>query len=226
HFPSKSVDINLFHCSYAHAHEAALRKTARSMGVKLTGKLEPCPGCAMRKSIRLAIPSRSTNRAVSKLGGLFMDLSGKKAVPSLGGSWYNAIIRDDFFRFMRVYPLKAKSDAYGALDLFLAENNADKANHVVLTVRSDDGGEFLGGHFSDLCKHLRIRQEPTTADHPQLNGVAERGLGLVEAAQMSACLQATELYSHVVRVPPHEQLWAEASHWAADAINRTATTSN
>ncbi|CAN0480596.1 unnamed protein product, partial [Discosporangium mesarthrocarpum] len=36
HFPSKSVDINLFHCSYAHAHEAALRKTARSMGVKLT----------------------------------------------------------------------------------------------------------------------------------------------------------------------------------------------
>ncbi|CAN0503495.1 unnamed protein product, partial [Discosporangium mesarthrocarpum] len=43
---------------------------------------------------------------------LFMDLSGKKAVSSLGGSWYNAIIRDDFSRFMRVYPLKAKSDAY------------------------------------------------------------------------------------------------------------------
>ncbi|CAN0491946.1 unnamed protein product [Discosporangium mesarthrocarpum] len=104
------------------------------MGVKLTGKLEPCPGCAMGKSIRLAIPSRSTNRAVTKLGQLFMDLSGKKAVPSPGGSWYNAIIRDDFSRFMRVYPLKAKSDPYGALELFLAENNADKANHVVLTL--------------------------------------------------------------------------------------------
>ncbi|CAN0491774.1 unnamed protein product, partial [Discosporangium mesarthrocarpum] len=146
HFPSKSVDINLFHCSYAHAHEAALRKTARSMGVKLPGKLEPCPGCAMGKSIRLGIPSRSTTRAVSKLGRLFMDLSGKKAVPSLGGSWYTAVIRDDFSRFMRVYPLKAKSDAYGALELFLAENNADKVNHVVLTVRSDDGGEFMGSH--------------------------------------------------------------------------------
>ncbi|CAN0509813.1 unnamed protein product, partial [Discosporangium mesarthrocarpum] len=117
---------------------------------------------------------RSTDRAVSKLGRLFMDLSGKKAVPSLGGSWYNAIIRDDFSRFMLVYPLKAKSDAYGALELFLAENNADKANHVVLTVRSDDGGVFMGGHFSDLCKHLRIRQEHATANHQQLNGVAER----------------------------------------------------
>ncbi|CAN0482948.1 unnamed protein product, partial [Discosporangium mesarthrocarpum] len=196
------------------------------MGVKLTGKLEPCPGCAMGKSIRLAIPSHSTNRAVSKLGRLFMYLSGKKAVPSLGGSWYTAVIRDDFSRFMRVYPLKAKSDAYGALELFLAENNADKVNHVVLTVRSDDGGEFMGGHFGDLCKHIRIRQEHTTANHPQLNGVAERGLGLVEAAQMSARLHATELYSHVVCLPPHEQLWAEASHWAADALNRTATTYN
>ncbi|CAN0221529.1 unnamed protein product, partial [Discosporangium mesarthrocarpum] len=71
--------------------------------------------CTNSLLVRVPIPSRSTNRAVSKLGRLFMDLSGKKAVPSLGGSWYNAVIRDDFSRFMRVYPLKAKSDAYGAL---------------------------------------------------------------------------------------------------------------
>ncbi|CAN0206953.1 unnamed protein product [Discosporangium mesarthrocarpum] len=96
------------------------------MGVTLTGKLEVCSGCAMGKSIRLAIPSRSTNRAVSRLGRLFMDLCGKKAVSSLGGSWYNAIIRHDFSRFMLVCSLKAKSDAYGALELFLAENNADR----------------------------------------------------------------------------------------------------
>ncbi|CAN0507528.1 unnamed protein product, partial [Discosporangium mesarthrocarpum] len=152
HFPTKTVDINLFHYSYGHAHEHALRHTARRMGVTLVGKLETCSGCGMGKSIRLAIPSHTKNRAVSKLSTLFMDLSGKKAVSSLGGSWYNAVIRDDFSRFMRVYPLKAKSDAYGALELFLAENNADKAHHLVLTVRSDDGGEFLGGHFGDLCK--------------------------------------------------------------------------
>ncbi|CAN0502640.1 unnamed protein product, partial [Discosporangium mesarthrocarpum] len=114
-------------------------------------------------------PLHTKNRAVSKLSRLFMDLSGKKAVSSLGGNWFNAIIRDDFSRFMRVYPLKAKSDPYGAIELFWAENNADNAHHLVLTVRSDDGGEFLGGHFGDLCKHLRIRQEHTTADHPQLN---------------------------------------------------------
>ncbi|CAN0395530.1 unnamed protein product, partial [Discosporangium mesarthrocarpum] len=226
HFLTKAVDINLFHCSYGHAHEHALRLTARRMGVKLVGKLETCSGCGMGKSIRLAISSHTTDTGVSKLSRLFMDLSGKKAVSSLGGNWYNAIIRDDFSRFMWVYPLKAKSDAYGALELFLAETNVDKAHHLVLTVRSDDGGEFLGGHFGDLCKHLGIRQEHTTADHPQLNGVVERGLGFVEAAQLSARLQAHDLYSHVVTLPPHERLWAEASLWAADAINRTATTAN
>ncbi|CAN0413361.1 unnamed protein product, partial [Discosporangium mesarthrocarpum] len=151
YFPTKTVDINLFHCSYGHAHEHALRLTARRMGVTLVGKLETCSGCGMGKSIRLAIPSHTTDRAVSKLSRLFMDLSGKKAVPSLGGNWFNAIILDDFSRFMRVYPLKAKSDAYGALELFLPENNADKAHHLVSTVRSDDGGGVLGGHFSDLC---------------------------------------------------------------------------
>ncbi|CAN0465185.1 unnamed protein product, partial [Discosporangium mesarthrocarpum] len=162
------------HCPYGHAHEHALRLTARRMGVTLVGKLETCSGCGMGESIRLAIPSHTTDRAVSKLSRLFMDLSRKKAVPSLGENWFNAIVGDDFPRFMRVYPLKAKSDAYGALELFFAENNADNTHHLVLTVRSDDRGEFLGGHFGDLCKHLRIRQEHTTADHPQLNGVAER----------------------------------------------------
>ncbi|CAN0114796.1 unnamed protein product, partial [Discosporangium mesarthrocarpum] len=92
------------------------------------------------------------------------------------------IIRDEFSRFTWVYPLKAESDAYGALELFLAENNADKANHVVLTVRSGGGEEFMGYHFSDLCKHLRIRHEYTTADHPQLNGGGGRKSQLAVAA--------------------------------------------
>ncbi|CAM9785325.1 unnamed protein product [Discosporangium mesarthrocarpum] len=60
-FPTKTVDINLFHCSYGHAHEHALRLTARRMGVALVGKLETCSGCGMGKSIRLAIPLHTTD---------------------------------------------------------------------------------------------------------------------------------------------------------------------
>ncbi|CAN0511440.1 unnamed protein product, partial [Discosporangium mesarthrocarpum] len=95
-----------------------------------------------------------------------------------------------------------------------------------MTVRSDDGGEFLGGSFGALCRDFRVRQEHTCVDTPQLNGVAERGLGLIDSAQLSGRLQASELFGLAVNIPSHEDLWAEASAWACAALNATATTAN
>ena len=47
------VDINAFRAAQAHAHEGALRKTARQMGVTLKGGLHECKGCSMAKAIRV-----------------------------------------------------------------------------------------------------------------------------------------------------------------------------
>ncbi|CAN0283274.1 unnamed protein product, partial [Discosporangium mesarthrocarpum] len=107
------------------------------MGIMLTTDLTTCPGYAMGKTIRSRIRSSTTTRAVSPLERVFMDL---ESTPSLRGMLYDAIVRDDYSRFMRVYPLRVKSDAYTALQRFLAEINTLKANHVLLTVRSDEGG--------------------------------------------------------------------------------------
>ncbi|CAM9722966.1 unnamed protein product, partial [Discosporangium mesarthrocarpum] len=101
---------------------------------------------------------------------------------SLGGSFYLMIVRDDFSSYTWVYPLRLKSKANGKFNLFFAENNSGSVPSAVLRVRSDDGGEFLEGIFASL----RIAQEHTTADIPQLHGVAERGLRLVDAAQSAA----------------------------------------
>ena len=87
------------------------------------------------------------------------------------------------------------------------------------------GGEFCGGKFSDLCRSRCIKQEFTTADRPQLNGVAERVLGLIETAAMAGRIQARELFIKAI-LPATESLWAEASHWACDALNHTATSAN
>ena len=69
----------------------------------------------------------------------------------------------------------------------------------MVTVRSDGGGEFCGGKFGDLCRSRCIKQEFTTGDSPQINGVAERALGLIETAAMAGRIQARELF-------PGEQL--------------------
>ena len=82
---------------------------------------------------------------------------------------------------------------------------------------------FAGGNLATYLSRSRcIKQEFSTAGSPQFNGVAERALGLIETAAMAGRIQARELFPGA-QLPATESLWAEASHWACDALNRTAT---
>ena len=64
----KSVDINRFHRSLAHACEPLLRETARQRGVTLTGTLEPCSDCTKAKGKRASVPKGPGARASKPLG--------------------------------------------------------------------------------------------------------------------------------------------------------------
>ena len=140
---------------------------------------------------------------------------------SIGGKRYTLIVRDDCTRFNRVYFYK--SDAASAFESFLAEVRADGIPSTVMAVRSDNGREFFGGAFGELCRKRCIKQEFTPADSPKYNGVAERALGLINDAATAARIQATELYPGA---PDYPSLWAEAVSWACHALNCTATTAN
>ena len=70
-----------------------------------------------------------------------------------------------------------------------------------------------------------IKQAFTYADSPKQNGVVERALGIIQNAGLAACIQAPIIFPHV-QLPPTKSLWAEAVHWACDALNHTATTAN
>ena len=52
------------------------------------------------------------------------------------------------------------------------------------------GGEFSKENFPTMCRDRNIRQEFTTADSPEFNGVAERRTAMVESAGLVAHLQA------------------------------------
>ena len=53
---------------------------------------------------------------------------------------------------------------------------------LVKTVCTDDAAEFKGVAFADLFRERGIRQEFTTADSPQFNSVAERGIVMIKSA--------------------------------------------
>ncbi|CAM9165641.1 unnamed protein product, partial [Laminaria digitata] len=220
-----AVDIIVFHCAHGHANELLLRETAKSLNVELLRKLRPCTGCSMAKGYRRPIPSSTKSCASEKLGRVFVDLSGPKRTPSLLGKRYVMLVKDDSSRYAWVYFLKHKSDDADAFREFLADVRTNGVPSKVEIVRSDNGGEFFGGQFGEVCKQFCIKQEFTNADSPKQNGVVERALGIIQNGGLAACIQAPIIFP-LVQLPPTESLWAEAVHWSCDALNHTATTAN
>ena len=221
--PTTPTDINILHCTFGHTHEVLLKKTATQQGIAYSGELHECRGCSMAKGLRKPIARSTHTRAAKKLQSFFVYLSGPMATQSIGGERYTLIVRDDCTRFTRVYFLRHKSDVAGAFESFLAEVRADGTPSAVVTVRSDNGREFFGGDFGELCRKRGIKQALTPVDSPKYNGVAERALGLINDATVAARIQATELYPNA---PNYPSLWAEAASWACHALNCTATTAN
>ena len=109
---------------------------------------------------------------------------------SLGKKRYTLVVCDEFLRYMWVYFMRHKSDATELFQQFLANSRTDGVPSTVVIIRSDGGGEFGGGKFGDLCRSRGIKQEFTTADSPQFNGVAECALGFLETAAMAGRIQA------------------------------------
>ena len=145
--PTVPTDINLFHCTYDHTHEALLKQTAKHQGVSLSGELHECRGCSIAKRLRKPIARSTDTRADKELERVFVDLSGKMVVPSIGGKRYTLIVRDDHTWFTRVYFVAKKSDAASAFKSFLAEVRADGTPSAVMCVRSDSVRGFFGGFF-------------------------------------------------------------------------------
>ena len=80
--------------------------------------------------------------------------------------------------------MKRKSDAPEALDQHLADTRDIRPPE---TIRSDDAPELKDGRFAEICRKRHIKREFTSASAPRLNGVAERGLTLIEKVAKANC---------------------------------------
>ena len=112
-----------------------------------------------------------------------------------------------FRRFTRVFSLRTKDETATYFSKYLAEI----APRKVEVVRNDGGGEFTKGVFGALRTAEKIRQEFTTADSPQYDGVAERQIAIIEVAGHAGRIQAAAKYPSEV-LPRGESLWAEQAH--------------
>ena len=179
----------------------------------------------MAKGIRIPNPSKTHGRVAKILFRVFVDLGGKKHVASMEGNKYLIIVRDDFSRHVWMYFVFHKYDAASAFEKLLANLKVEGTPSEVVIVRSNDGGNFMEGKFGKLCRERRIKQEFTTADNPEYDGLAEGGLVMIESAALAARVQASELFPGY-SIPEGPSLCVEAMNWACDAYNRTAIVAN
>lgn len=73
--------------------------TSSRLGIELEGKTLPCTGCFMAKIFRKGIPHSTNSRSEKKLGRVFIDLSGRKSVASIGGMQHVMRLKGDFQNF-------------------------------------------------------------------------------------------------------------------------------
>jgi transposase InsO family protein len=115
---------------------------------------------------------------------------------------------DDFSRKTWIYFLKKKSEVFERFKEFKAvvENQTKKRIKVL---RNDNGSEFCGKEFDQLCKQCGITQQNTTPYTPQQNGVIERmNRTLMDKAR-----------SILSDVGLEQELWAEAVETASYLVN-------
>ena len=132
------------------------------------------------------------------------------------------INRDDATRMSKEYFVKHKSDAPEELNQYLADTRDISPPEII---RSDDAPELKGGRFAEICRKHHIKRGFTSASTPQLNGLAERGLTLIEKVAKASAFQARVSFVGM-QLPSTETLWAESHNYTCDVLNHTETTPN
>ncbi|RVX02202.1 Retrovirus-related Pol polyprotein from transposon TNT 1-94 [Vitis vinifera] len=194
------------------------KKTALWMKMLLSkGKLpelksidfDMCESCILGKQKKVSFLKTGKTPKAEKLELVYTDLWGPSPVASLGGSRYYITFIDDSSRKVWVYFLKNKSDVIVTFKKWKVMVETETGLKVKC-LRSDNGGEYIDGGFSEYCAAQGIRMEKTIPGTPQQNGVAER---------MNRTLneRARSMRLHV-GLP--KTFWADAVSTAAYLINR------
>ena len=108
--PGKSIPIWKFHQMTGHTGEHLIITTAENMGIKLTGKLEPCEVCAQVKIRQANVPKKKQKQVSSRPGyRMFIEISSFKH-ESMGGKRHWFIVVDEFSDYGHSFFLRKKSD--------------------------------------------------------------------------------------------------------------------
>lgn len=170
---------------------------------------DQCKGCLLGKMHRL--PFKSGRQRATTVGQLIhSDVCGPMQVATPGGCRYFVTFKDDFSGWCVTRLLKNKSDVAAILQEFVTQLESETGKKVK-TIRTDNGGEYIGRHLETWLTESGIRHECSVPYTPQQNGVAER--------LNRTIMEAVRSQMHSMDVPL--ELWGEAVISTTYVINRS-----
>ncbi|KAJ9535118.1 hypothetical protein OSB04_un001804 [Centaurea solstitialis] len=211
-----SEDTWRWHARLGHINFASMKKTSKNGLVKGLPQFDHenqlCESCLVGKQTRKSFPTTTTYKAKRPLELVHGDLCGPITPATKGQNRYVFTLIDDFSRFMWIYLLKEKSEAFTHFKKFkaLAENEIGKSLKVF---RSDRGGEFTSLEFNTFCDQNGVKRHLTAPYSPQQNGIVER--------RNRTLMDMTRSIMKAMHVPNY--LWGEAVNHSTNLINRVYT---
>jgi len=176
---TSKADVDTWHRRLAHLSVDTVMRMVRKGMVKgmeinsSTSRTSPCEPCLKGKQTRAEIHKTTETRADIVLGRVFSDVCGKMSTRSHRGFEYFVTFTDDKSRKVFVEGLHQKSDVERHLKAFIARAEVETGQRIKV-LRSDGGGEYIGGSLVKYLQEKGTQHEITTPDTPQHNGVAER----------------------------------------------------
>lgn len=206
--------MKLWHERLGHQNTVQIQQVLTKMGIACQrNKIFFCDACVIGKQHQLPFKrSSSTTNNPAEL--IHSDICSPMQVPSIGGSRYFLLFKDDYSHYRTVFFLKEKSEVKRHIATYLKSTKADTGFDVKL-FRSDNGTEFTNIDVDKLFKELGIRHQRTVIYTPEQNGSAER--------DMRTIVESARTMLHAKNLPMN--LWAEATNTAVYILNRTGTSS-
>ena len=178
-----------FHQITGHTGEQLLKTTAENMGIKITGKVEPCEVCAQAKIRQANVPNRKQKQVLSRPGyRMFIDISSFRH-ESMGGKRHWLIVVDEFSDYSHSFFLRKKSDQTVVIPIWIKGLNS-KHRIVVKNISLDNSGENRSHQKECDRKNLGIIFEFTAPGTPQQNSVAERKIPTLMGRSRAMMIQA------------------------------------
>ena len=185
-----------------------------SLGVKLTGTLQVCNGCAQSKENTRGVRKKTYTTASQPGERIFVDTTGPFS-ESLIGNWYWIVVVDNYKRYSWSFFTKTNDQLPKNMEEFFEKMTS--RGTPVKYLRCNNSGEHQS-KLQRVCKKEKVMLEYKTSHTPQMNGVIERRFYVIKEGALAILLNAK------LNDTAQNILWEEAVHTCKRVRNSMATT--